>query len=297
MQVLNYGSLNIDYVYRQSHIVRPGETLASRVLSIHAGGKGANQSAALGRAGVRVRHAGCIGADGRWLLELLQEAGVDTSLVHADAAHSGHAIIQVDDDGENAIVLYGGGNLENTPEQIKAAIATCEAGDIVLLQNEINNIPLIMEHAHAHGLRIFFNPAPFEKGVGNYPLHLVSCLILNETEGMGLAGTDHTDAVLETLHQRYPEAEIVLTLGSKGVLFKSTQEQLQIQAQQVAVVDTTAAGDTFIGYYLASLIDGLSTSAALERACCAAALAVSKAGAMESVPAPAEVERLFTGTE
>ena len=169
MRVLNYGSLNIDYVYQQPHIVRPGETLASTAMQVHAGGKGANQSAALGLAGVSVCHAGCIGQDGLFLLETLSQAGVDTHLVNTDAAHSGHAIIQVDASGENAIVLFGGGNQENTAAQIDAALAEFEAGDILLLQNEINNIPLIMQKAADKGLLIYFNPAPFTDAIKSFP--------------------------------------------------------------------------------------------------------------------------------
>src|SRR3982751_1755807 len=114
MQVLNFGSLNIDRVLRVPHIARPGETIASRSMSLLAGGKGANQSVALARAGVKVAHAGKVGADGQWLVDKLAAEGIDTSRVQVGAGPTGQATIQVDDAGQNAIVLLGGANQEIT---------------------------------------------------------------------------------------------------------------------------------------------------------------------------------------
>ena len=292
MRVLNFGSLNIDYVYQVEHMVRPGETLASQSMEVHAGGKGANQSAALGKAGVQVFHAGCLGADGSFLLETLQACKVNIDLIRTDAAHSGHAIIQVDKAGENCILLFGGGNHEITEAQIEQALQVFEAGDILLLQNEINNIPQIISAAKQRGLKIWFNPAPYADAILSYPLQDIDCFILNETEGAGMAGladADDPDAILGTLQATFPQAAIVLTLGAAGVRYADAEQQLSVAAAKVDVVDTTAAGDTFIGYFAASYIAGLSVEDSLQRACCAAALAVGRAGAMTSVPTPEEV--------
>ena len=292
MRVLNFGSLNIDYVYQVEHMVRPGETLGSSAMQVHPGGKGANQSAALGKAGVAVYHAGRIGSDGQFLTETLAAAGVNIDFIETGAAHSGHAIIQVDSQGENAILLFGGGNHEISDAFIEKTLAQFSAGDILLLQNEINNIPLIMKQAKQRGMTIWFNPAPYASDINDYPLDLVDCFIVNETEAAGMAQMD-ADTDPETLTAQllaqFPNAELVMTLGGDGVLFKSASELIRVPARPVQVVDTTAAGDTFIGYYAASLIDGMERRAALERACCAAGIAVSQAGAMTSVPSPEAV--------
>ncbi len=293
MQVLNFGSLNIDYVYQQTHIVRPGETLGSRSMQVHPGGKGANQSAALGLAGVAVKHAGRIAKDGEWLLAHLQKSGVDTTFIDTDAEHTGHAIIQVDDHGENAIILFGGGNQSIEEEHVEKVIQSYQPNDILLLQNEINNIPLIMRKAAEQGMKIYFNPAPYEDAIRDFPLDLVSCFILNETEGAGLSEALEMEEVLENLHKQYPQADIVLTLGGDGVLFKSADERIQVPANKVEVVDTTAAGDTFIGYFIASRINGMNAEQSLKRACAAAGIAVGRAGALESVPNPEEVDALL----
>ena len=161
MKVLNFGSLNIDMVYSVDHVVRPGETTASAELRYFCGGKGLNQSVALARAGMEVCHAGCVGADGGRLISLLRDNGVDTSLVTKSESPSGHAIIQVDRDGQNSILLFGGANMEITPEQIENAVRNFSAGGRLFLQNEINGISEIIGAAHERGLEIVFNPSPF----------------------------------------------------------------------------------------------------------------------------------------
>ena len=140
MDILTIGSLNIDHVYRVPRLVRPGETLAASDYRVFAGGKGFNQSVALARAGAAVRHAGCVGADGVWLLDRLRKEGVETSGVEKVGAPTGHAVIQVDDEGENAILLFGGANREVRPDQIRRAVNTMPADGLLLLQNEISHV-------------------------------------------------------------------------------------------------------------------------------------------------------------
>lgn len=146
MAVLNIGSLNLDYVYRVDHFVRPGETLAASHRAVHAGGKGLNQSVALARAGATVLHAGCVGADGGMLLEVLKGEGVDVSMlaVHESEA-SGHTFIQVTDDGENGILYYPGTNGRVTVESMLLALDACEKDDIVMLQNELPDTAGLIE--------------------------------------------------------------------------------------------------------------------------------------------------------
>lgn len=289
MKVINYGSLNIDYVYRVPHISRPGETLRSSSFETFAGGKGANQSVALARAGAKVLHAGKIGADGKWMLAKLADSGVNISLTTISDVKTGHAIIQLDDKGENSIVLFPGANCQIKRDEIKSVFAKASRGDILLLQNEINQIPSIIKSGHKRGMKICLNPAPFSKEVLEYPLHLVDMLIFNEIEGEGLSGKKIPDEIITVLSEKYPEAEIVLTLGSKGVIYKSRKEQFKVPAIKVKAVDTTSAGDTFIGYFLASIIEKKPVKECLEIACKASAICVSRKGAQDSIPYRKEV--------
>ena len=272
MKVLNFGSLNIDLVYRVRGFVRPGETIAARSFSRFAGGKGLNQSLALARAGAEAIHAGAVGRDGVFLLELLRENGVDASAVAViDDAPTGHAVIQVADSGENSIVLYSGANHRIADELIDRALSLTGAGDILLLQNEISGIADIMRRAHERGLRIFFNPAPMTEAVAEYPLELVDTLIVNETEWEALSGV-------------FPSfgGNILKTLGARGAVY---DDRFFVPAERVDdVVDTTAAGDTFIGYFIAEMIAGRDVESAMKTATRASAWCIRHAGAAPSIP-------------
>lgn len=295
MRILNFGSLNIDLVYRVAHTVRPGETLSSSELSTHAGGKGANQSAALAKAGGEVFHAGKIGKDGKWLLERLREYGVNTDLVIVGDGKTGHAVIQVSDNGENAIVLFGGGNMEITDSDVESIMAHFNKGDYLLLQNEINNIPYIMETAGKKGMKIFFNPAPFDKNVLKYPLEEVDVFIVNETEGSGLSGGESDpERIMDILTSKYNGKDIILTLGKDGVLFGKDDFRASAGIIDMPVRDTTAAGDTFIGYYVAGFMQGTEVEELLKFSCAASSLTVSRPGAMDSIPAAEEVKSILS---
>lgn len=291
MRICNFGSLNIDLVYRVPHIARPGETLASTATRTFAGGKGANQSVALARAGADITHAGAVGTDGRWLIDKLSDHGVDATLVAVlDDRRTGHAIIQIDDEGENAIVLEAGANHAIERTRIDAALDRFAAGDVLLLQNEINDIPALIEAGRERGMRVCFNPAPMSEAVRSYPLHAVDVLIVNETEAQALAGERDPEAAARALHrQGEGRREIVVTLGARGALHLSEAGLARVEGEPVEAVDTTAAGDTFIGYYLAGRAEGQAVDAALTWACRAAALCCTKAGAMDAIPARDEV--------
>lgn len=278
MKVLNFGSLNIDNVYRLPHIVRPGETISAVSNAVFAGGKGLNQSIAIARAGVRVYHAGMIGRDGIFLKNLLEENGVDcTFLDVSEDVPSGNALIQVADDGENSIVLFGGANQAIKKEKAVGVLADFEAGDIAVLQNEISVTSDVIYEAHKRGLRVFFNPAPMSDDVADFPLELVDTLIVNETE-------------MAELKKRRPQLDfcnLLLTMGSKGAAYypKNNGEKIFVPACKVEkVVDTTGAGDTFIGYFVAETAKGLPTEVCLRHAACAAAKSITKAGAAVSIP-------------
>lgn len=290
MKFLNFGSLNIDFVYEVPNIVRPGETLKSSKLSQFCGGKGLNQSVALAKAGAKVWHAGKIGPDGDMLVQKLSSSGVDVSCIKQwDSGKSGNALIQVDEKGQNSIILYEGANHAITKAEVQEIIAGFEKEDILLLQNEINLISEIIHEAKAAGMKIAINPAPMEKKVKQYPLDLVDFIIVNEIEGAELTGKNKNDDILDTLEKLYPAAEIILTLGSKGVLVSSKGRRYSHGIYEVQVVDTTAAGDTFIGYYLSARASGNNIDECLRLASVASSIAVSRQGAADSIPDLSEV--------
>lgn len=272
MKVINFGSLNIDLVYRVHDFARPGETVSALDFSRFAGGKGLNQSIALARAGAPVLHAGAVGKDGDFLLEMLRESGVDRSAVAVDPeVPTGHAVIQVADSGENSIVLYPGANHRITPEIIRRALSRAEAGDILLLQNEISATAEIMREAAERRMRIFINPAPMTAAVTDYPLELADTLIVNETEWDALKGCPLPRGI-----------NILKTLGAQGAVYN---DAVRVPARSVdKVVDTTAAGDTFIGYFIAELMQGRSIETAMETASAASAWCIRRAGAAVSIP-------------
>ncbi|MBS1452863.1 MAG: ribokinase [Lentisphaeria bacterium] len=284
-KIVCLGSLNLDHVYRLDHFVRPGETLGSESYSVGCGGKGLNQSIALARAGAPVMHAGRIGHDGGILRSALEAAGVDVSLLVEGDVPTGHAIIQVDAKGENAIILYGGANRRITEVEINAALDAVGDG-ILLLQNEINSLGTILEKAHARGIRTAFNFAPFDpEDAKTLPLGLLSYLIVNEIEGAGVAGVAEPEAILRTLKERYPGCRVILTLGKAGAAFLGDDGvMVPVPPCPAEVVDTTSAGDTFIGYLFAGLLEGMELKAAMELAGRASAITVSRAGAADSIP-------------
>jgi len=286
MRILNFGSLNIDHVYQVPHFVRPGETLGSMSYQRHIGGKGLNQSIALVRAGLKPFHGGAIGYDGGFLLDKLNGEGVDTGLVRRlTDTPSGHAIIQVDRTGQNCILLHGGANHSITPEQIEETLSGFGHGDWLLMQNELNDVERIWEAAAKKGMRVVWNPSPIvEKPafLTELPLHM---LILNEVEAEVLCGEREPERQILALTELLPKTEIVLTLGENGsVIREPGKEALRQPAVPASPVDTTAAGDTFLGYYVAMRFYDCSAARAARIASVAAAKAVEAPGAAESIP-------------
>ena len=289
-KILNIGSLNLDYVYAVPHFVTAGETLLASRRDVFAGGKGLNQTVAAARAGAKVFHAGAVGADGDMLLDLLRDAGADVSAVSRVDVPTGHAVIQVTPQGENAILILGGANRSVSADAVEGALGKVAAGDILLLQNEINGLDAILRRAAEKGLRILFNPAPMEAAVKELPLHLLDTLIVNEGEGKALAGD------MDALRAAYPRQKILLTRGSRGATLWTGSELLFQPAFPVAALDTTAAGDCFLGYYAAALSEGQPYARALRLASAASALAVQRRGAAPSIPIRREVEAFLART-
>ncbi len=284
MRLFNFGSLNIDHVYNVDEFVKPGQTIHARHYQQFCGGKGLNQSIAAARAGMQVLHVGQIGAGGEVLTRQLDNAQVDTSLVDQVDAATGHAIIQVAASGENEIIVFGGANQSLTRNKIDAALATARSDDWVLCQNEINQVDYLLDKSAQAGLLVAFNPAPMTDLVKAYPLHTVDLLIVNQTEGAALTGQTEAAAIAVGLSQHYPDTRIVLTLGAQGAMYVDQQQTISVAAEPLDAIDTTAAGDTFIGYFLSELADQKTIDTCLQTACRAAALCVQKAGASDSIP-------------
>ena len=294
MRILNFGSMNLDYVYQVDHFVRPGETLATLSRTVKAGGKGLNQSVALARAGAPVSHAGCLGTGGEVLKAFLEENGVDTDMLLPVQEAQGHTVIQVDLKGENCILLCGGSNLCVPEEYVRRVISAFGQGDWLVLQNEINRLPLIVKLAAEKGMHIVLNPSPYDSMLESADLSSVEWLLVNETEAEQISGETEPGKVWEKLHAKYAGLSLLVTLGGRGsTAFRIRDGKTEThheEAVRVQAVDTTAAGDTYTGYFIASLTEGRPLRECMKRASTAAAVAVTRNGAAESIPWSSELE-------
>ena len=290
MKLLDFGSLNIDHTYQLPHLVRPGETLASDSYHKSEGGKGFNQAVALAKAGQEVYLAGAIGQDGLFLRDYLQELGVHTEHLCVLDAPTGHAMIQLDTEGQNCIILFGGTNGMITEAMIDEVLADFGAGDYLLLQNEISHVDSIICAAHAKGMHIILNPSPMSPELLTWPLELVEWFILNEIEGADITGKTQPEEMLDELLRRYPACHVVLTLGERGSVYADATPRMDQSIVSAHTVDTTAAGDTFTGYFIHALLQGEAIQQALKTAACASAITVSRPGAGRSIPAAEEVQ-------
>ena len=290
MKLLDFGSLNIDHTYQLPHLVRPGETLASDSYHKSEGGKGFNQAVALAKAGQEVYLAGAIGQDGLFLRDYLQELGVHTEHLCVLDAPTGHAMIQLDTEGQNCIILFGGTNGMITEAMIDEVLADFGAGDYLLLQNEISHVDSIICAAHAKGMHIILNPSPMSPELLTWPLELVEWFILNEIEGADITGKTQPEEMLDELLRRYPACHVVLTLGERGSVYADATQRMDQSIVSAHTVDTTAAGDTFTGYFIHALLQGETIQQALKTAACASAITVSRPGAGRSIPAAEEVQ-------
>ncbi len=283
MPLLNVGSINIDHVYRVEQFVQPGETRAVASYQRFLGGKGANQSLALARAGADVRHLGAIDHNSDWVLDYLQSDGVDTRFVEKTDTPTGHAIIQVDDSGENCILIAAGANATIERDRVALALDHAQPSDWVLLQNETSAVADTAELAASRGLRVAYNPAPFDADTVSAMLPHLALLVVNGGEFEALTNAMQGDIPATT--------DLLITHGSVGAELRYDGEQIFVPAHKVNAIDTTGAGDTFIGYFLASQMAGMDRVTSLERAAAASALSVSRAGAAESIPHAAEVAK------
>ena len=284
MKILNFGSINIDHVYRVVHFVKSGRTIHCQSYKTFAGGKGNNQSIALARADAQVYHAGSLCVHDKWVKELLDSNGVDTSLIELVDSESGHAIIQVDKKGHNSKVIYGGANHEISVEQIDRAISMFSREDYLLVQNEINLVDEIISQGKKAGMKVVFNPAPINRDVFDYPLRLVDILILNRQEAEELTDKCKPEKILKVLAKEYPNMTVVLNLGEDGAIYTDSVVRVREDTEREEAVDKTGASDTFVGYFLANFMRGEDINSCLQQACKAASICMRHEGATDSIP-------------
>ena len=289
-KLVNLGSLGIDHVFGVDHITTAGETLASHSYGIFPGGKGSNQSIAAAKAGADVAHVGCIGPDGDMLLDVLQDSGVDVTCIRRSEIATQQAVIQVDRDGQNAIVINGGANLTIEQKDRDAAFENVSSGDWLLLQNEINDLEAVLDQAASRNISVAFNVAPTDGREKSYDLSNVGLLFVNEIEAAALAGETEPGRAFDALEAMYPKTIVLLTLGKDGGIFGGGgHHRTEYVAHEVSAVDETAAGDTYIGYFMAEWLRSQDLEKSVQDASAAGALAVTKAGAASSIPTREEV--------
>jgi len=289
MKILNIGSMNIDYVYNVDHIIQPGETEATDGMNVFLGGKGINQSIALAKAGAEVYHGGLIGEDGQPFIDACAEYGVNAENICKIEGKTGHTIIQIDKNAQNCILLFGGANQMLTESFVDEVLTKFEEGDMLLLQNEVNQMPYIVNKAYEKGMVIALNPSPFNDMLAEVDMTKVSIFLLNEVEGGQITGLTVPDEIMAKMREMFPHAKIVLTLGKDGAMYCDGSDVYFQPVFKVEAVDTTAAGDTFTGYFLAGITEGMDAAEVLKMSAKASSIAVTRAGAVPSIPYREEV--------
>ncbi|MDO6723513.1 ribokinase [Celeribacter halophilus] len=286
MAIFNLGSVNIDYFYKLAHFPEPGETLSALDHTLGLGGKGMNQSVAAAKAGAEVFHIGAIGKSDGWVRERIESYGVNCKYLREVDEETGHAVIYVDAAGENTIVLAPGANVKQDSEFVVNAIDQAKSTDTLLLQNETNLQPPAATFALVKGMRVIYSAAPFSIEAVKNIIPDLSMLVMNAVEASQLSSE------MGVSLEQIPVPQIMVTLGSKGAMWRSneTGEVIEVTSPKVTPVDTTAAGDTYIGYVAAGLDLGMPIKAAMEWATQAAALKVTRAGTADAIPSADEVK-------
>lgn len=283
--IFNFGSINVDHVYRVTEMPLPGETLTAGSYQKLLGGKGINQSIAIARAGGRPVHVGAVGGDDSWTMAQVKSFGIDTAHVAQSKHPTGHAVIYVDDAGENQIVIYGGANQDLQPAQIERAFKACDGGDHwVLVQNETNLLSDIVAQARTAGFKVAYSAAPFVADTVAELIDRIDLLAVNEIEAQETArllGVDVSEIAVP---------ELLITRGSRGAEFRSHGTVHHHPAFEVDAVDTTGAGDTFLGSFLAGHSRGDEIGRSLRYASAASALQVTRPGAAVAIPDRDQVE-------
>lgn len=290
MKILNFGSLNIDIFFRVEEIVKPGETISAKSIEKRPGGKGLNQSVALAKSFDKVYHAGSVGQDGLYLIDYLKKENVDTEYIKKSEKLTGNAIIQVDDKGENSIVLYKGANFDNDEKFIDQVLDDFGKNDVLVLQNEINSMKYLIDRAYEKNMKIVLNPSPITDRIKEFDYEKIDLILVNEHEAASISGKKTNDEIIAYFKNTYPNLKVVMTLGSKGSIFIAKDEKIKQDSFKVKALDTTGAGDTFTGYFVSYFYQGKDIKKAMELASKASALSVTKKGASISIPSLDDVK-------
>ncbi len=292
MRVLVFGSANIDRTYQVDHFANAMETVSAGKMESFCGGKGFNQAIAFARAGSNVHFAGAVGNDGKPLIDTLEKEGIGIEHLKETGEPSGHAIIQVTPDGQNSIIILAGANASVTHEDVDRVLASFAKGTLVVLQNEISSVDYIIEQAKEREMLVALNPSPFNVRIDLYDFSKVDYILVNEVEAALLSGCFEVEGMADAVHKKYPGANVVLTLGGKGSVFVGKDGATLVSGVlRTDVVDTTAAGDTYTGFFLSKILETKDAKAALRNAAIASGLAVSRSGASQSIPTFEEVEK------
>lgn len=290
MKILNFGSLNIDIFFRVENIVKPGETISAKSIEKRPGGKGLNQSVALSKSFENVYHAGSVGDDGVFLIDYLKSENINTKYIKKSDKLTGNAIIQVDDRGENSIVLYKGANFDNDKKFIDEVLDNFDKDDILLLQNEISSMKYLIDKAYEKGMKIVLNPSPITDEIKEFDFNKIDLLLVNEIEAKDIANKDNIDESINYFMATYPNINLIVTLGSKGSIFVNKNEKIKQEGIKVQSVDSTGAGDTFTGFFVSYFYQGKNVRDCLKFASLASALSVTKSGASISIPSLCDVK-------
>lgn len=288
----------MDLVTRASRLPRAGETLIGQSFSTVPGGKGANQAVASARLGAEVAMIGCVGSDayGLQLRDALLVEGIDCQAVSCVDGSSGVALIVVDDSSQNAIVIVAGSNGELTPASLQAADVVLQAADVIVCQLEVplETVGYALKRGRELGKTVILNPAPASGPLPAQWYASIDYLIPNESEATALSGVtvDSLDSAKLAAAQliKAGAAKVIITLGAQGALFSDGNRVEHLAAPNVKAVDTTAAGDTFVGGFAAALAHGKSEAEAIRFGQVAAALSVTRAGAQPSIPTLHDVQ-------
>lgn len=303
--IVMIGSLNMDHVLKVSHIPIIGETVPAETLQFYCGGKGANQAVAASRLksewplGARVHMVGCVGSDnnGRFLTGTLEDEQIDITHVHVcEETPTGSAYICVGEDGGNSIVIHAGANSALSPEHVYTATdpLTPEDWCVFQLESPIHTLAAVLPTLQERGIRVMLNPAPAHKEILPYLQYAAVC-IPNEIELAMLTDMPtETDADVQRAAaelRRLGAEVVVVTLGDRGIYAVGDTFEYRLSAEPTDVVDTTGAGDTFIGALAVALSEEQPMKAALDFAMCAAALSVGRVGAQSAIPMRPEVDQ------
>ncbi len=290
MKILNFGSLNIDIFFRVENIVKPGETISAKSIEKRPGGKGLNQSVALSKSFENVYHAGSVGDNGIFLIDYLKSENINTKYIKKSDKLTGNAIIQVDDKGENSIVLYKGANFDNDKNFIDEVLDNFDRDDILLLQNEISSMKYLIDKAYEKGMKIVLNPSPITDDVKEFDFNKIDLLLVNEIEAKNIANKNSVDESIDYFTSTYKNINLIVTVGSKGSIFVNKNEKIKQEGIKVESVDSTGAGDTFTGFFVSYFYQGKSVRDSLKFASLASALSVTKSGASISIPSLCDVK-------